>query len=82
MYDRTNGQPARAYLTIITRGDEVLSDEPEELGTYLRQLEKIGRRWASAFALGPGWGGGEVPFHTVIIDRSDTLDTRRASEDA
>jgi hypothetical protein len=77
-----DGQPARAYLTIITHGDEVLSDEPEELSTYLRQLEKIGRRWASAFALGPEWGGGEVPFHTVIIDGIDTHDILRAPEDA
>jgi len=61
-------QPARAYLTIITRGEEVLSAEPDELSTYLRQLEDIGRNWGSAFALGPEWGGGEVPFHTVMIE--------------
>ncbi|MER7249756.1 barstar family protein [Kribbella sp. NPDC000426] len=77
-----DGQPARAYLTIITHGDEILSDEPEELNTYLRQLEKIGRRWGSAFALGPAWGGGEVPFHTVVIDGSDTLDIPRTHVDA
>lgn len=75
-------QPAHAYLTIITRGGEVLSDEPEELSTFLRRLEEIGRRWSGAFAVGPAWGGGQVPFHTVIIDGSDTLDIPRTQEDA
>lgn len=63
-------QPARAYLTIITGGEQVLSAEPDELPTYLRQLEGIGRRWAGAFALGSEWGGGEVPFHTILVGGS------------
>lgn len=62
------GQPARAYLTIITHADQVLSAEPDELPTYIRQLEEIGRRWGGAFALGPEWGGGEVPFHTILVE--------------
>lgn len=61
-------QPARAYLTLIMSADEVLSAEPGDLATYLRQLEEIGRHWAGAFALGPQWGGGEVPFHTVLVN--------------
>lgn len=60
-------RPARAYLTIVRNGDDVLSAEPAELRTYLRQLDDIGRRWGSSFALGPEWGGGEVPFHTVLV---------------
>lgn len=59
--------PARRYLTIITRADEVLSEESGELATYLRQLDDIGRHWGGAFALGPEWGGGEVPFHTILV---------------
>jgi RNAse (barnase) inhibitor barstar len=61
-------QPARAYLTVITHADEVLSAEPDDLATYLRQSGDIGRHWAGAFALGADWGGGEVPFHTVFIE--------------
>jgi hypothetical protein len=61
-------QPARGYVTLIRRADEVLSAEPGDLATYLRQLEEFGRHWAGAFALGPDWGGGEVPFHTVLVD--------------
>jgi hypothetical protein len=61
-------QPARTYLTVITRADQILSAEPDELRTYLRQLEDIGRRWAGAYALCPEWGGGEVPFHTLLQD--------------
>lgn len=59
--------PSRAYLTVIFHSDQVLSAEPEETATYMRQLDNIGRRWAGAFALGPDWGGGEVPFHTVFV---------------
>lgn len=62
------GRPAQGYLTIIKRADEVLAGEPGELDTYLRQLDNIGRRWAYAFALGPDRGGGEVPFHTVLVE--------------
>lgn len=61
-------RPARAYLTIVIHADHVLSAEREDLATYLRQLEDIGHGWSSAFGLRPEWGGGEVPFHTVLID--------------
>jgi hypothetical protein len=64
-------RPAHAYLTVIARAEETLSAELGELDTYHRQLEGIGRHWAGAFALGPEWGGGEVPFHTVFVDGSD-----------
>ena len=30
--------PSRIYLTIINHSDEVLSDEPEEVPTYMRRL--------------------------------------------
>jgi hypothetical protein len=61
-------RPARAYLTLIMRASEVLAAESGDLATYLRQLEDIGRHWAGAFALGPEWGDGEVPFHTVFVE--------------
>ena len=60
--------PARAYLTVITDADELLSAEPFEMNTYLRLIEDIGRRWAGSFALSAKWGGGEVPFHTLLVN--------------
>ena len=60
--------PARAYLTLIRRADDLLSAEPGDLDTCLRQLLAIGRHWSMAFALGPDWGGGEVPFHTILVE--------------
>jgi hypothetical protein len=77
-----DGRPAHAHLAIITRGVEVLSDESEGPNTYLRQLEEVGCRWGGAFALGPECGGGEIPFHTVIIDGSDIRDNLGAPESA
>lgn len=65
------GRPARAYVTLIRRADEMLSAEPSELATCLRQLEDIGRYWSGAFALGADWGGGEVPFHTILAIGGD-----------
>jgi hypothetical protein len=68
-----DGCPAPAFLTIISDPDELLSREPEEMPTLTRQLESIGRRWASAFGLiGPEWGAkaGEIPFHTVLLEPS------------
>lgn len=62
--------PARAYLTIVTRAEEVLCDDPGDFPTYLRQLGHIGRYWAGSFALGSEWGYGEVPFHTILIENS------------
>lgn len=59
--------PAKQYLTIVVHADEVLKGDLGELPTYLRQLEDIGRHWSRAFALGPDWGGGEVPYHTVLV---------------
>ena len=68
-----DGCPAPALLTIISDPDELLSDEPEEMRTLMRQLADIGKRWANAFALlGAGWGSkaSEIPFHTVVLEPS------------
>ncbi|TCC08599.1 barstar family protein [Kribbella soli] len=59
--------PAKRYLTIVDHAGEVLKEDLGELPTYLRQMEDIGRHWSRAFALGPDWGGGEVPYHTVLV---------------
>lgn len=72
-----DGCPAPAFLTIISDSDELLSQEPEERPTLLRQLEDIGKSWANAFALlGPEWGAkaGEIPFHTVLLAPSSDED--------
>lgn len=59
--------PARSYLTIIANAESLLADDPLDLPTFLRQLRDIGQAWARSFALGPDWGGGEVPFNTVLL---------------
>jgi hypothetical protein len=62
--------PSRAYTTVITSGESLLEDVPVERETFFRVVSDVGRRWAGSFGLGPAWGGGEVPFHTVLVDRS------------
>ena len=63
--------PALGYLVVIDAGMDVLIDEPLDLPTFMRHLKIVGQYWARSFALGPQWGGGEVPFNTVLsMDRS------------
>ena len=54
------------------RGSRLLVDETIELSTLHRHLESAGGRWANSFALGPEWGGGEVPFNVVLIGEPPT----------
>lgn len=77
--------PAPAFLTIISDPGALLSREPEEMPTLMRQLEGIGKRWAGAFALlGSGWGvnAGEIPFHTVVLEPGRNEATSRAVRSA
>ena len=60
-------RPAHAYLTVIRNADQLLQDDPDDRTTFLRQLESIGQRWANSFALDEAWGGGEVPFNTILV---------------
>lgn len=59
--------PASGYVTLISRAEEVLAESREDLEVFMRYLGEFGQTWARSFALGPEWGGGEVPFHTVLM---------------
>jgi RNAse (barnase) inhibitor barstar len=59
--------PSHAYTTVITSGESLLRDFPVEREIFSRVVSDVGRRWAGSFGLGPAWGGGEVPFHTVLV---------------
>lgn len=59
--------PAHLYVTLIQAGGALLDSEPAERSTFLRQMSRIGHAWGSQVGLGPLWGGGEVPFHTLIV---------------
>ena len=60
--------PARSYLTVIANASEVMADELGDRPTYLRLIHEAGQTWGRSFALGPAWGGGEVPFNTVLME--------------
>ena len=60
--------PAPAFLAIFSDRGALLSQEPDEIPTLMRQLESIGRPGAGAFGLpSSAWGvnEGQIPFHTV-----------------
>jgi RNAse (barnase) inhibitor barstar len=59
--------PAHAYLTLIRNPDQLLRDEPTAGPTFRRLLEDIGQSWANSFALDEKWGGGDVPFNTILV---------------
>lgn len=59
--------PGREYRVVIEHGAELLRDDAGDLPTLVRTLERAGQTWSRSFALGPEWGGGEVPFNTVIV---------------
>jgi hypothetical protein len=63
--------PARGYRVVITAADACLADDVGHRPTLLRQMEGIGQRWSNAFALGDEWGGGHVPFNTVLLDAGE-----------
>lgn len=62
-----DARPAHAYLTVIRNSGQLLQDEPDDAPTFMRQLENIGQRWSNSFGLDPEWGGGEVPFNTIMV---------------
>lgn len=59
--------PARSYRLVITNAELLLDQDVRARGIFLRQMRDLGRQWGNAFALGPEWGGGEVPFNTILI---------------
>jgi len=60
--------PARSYLTVVVKADEILADDLLDKPTYLRLVRDAGQTWGRSFALGPAWGGGEVPFNTILME--------------
>ena len=59
--------PARSYRVVITDAEHLLDQSDRARGIFLRIMRDLGRQWGNAFALGPEWGGGEVPFNTILV---------------
>ena len=59
--------PAHSYLTVIAQSESVLERDSVESATFQRQLDGIGRSWATSFGLGAARNYGEVPFHTLLV---------------
>ena len=49
-------------------------DLTESYKSLSEALTHAGRTWAHAFALPDGFGGGEVPFHTIMVRESKAMD--------
>jgi RNAse (barnase) inhibitor barstar len=59
--------PARSYRVVIMDAEHLLDENMRARGIFLRIMRDLGRQWGNAFALGPEWGGGEVPFNTILV---------------
>ncbi|MDI2020895.1 Barstar (barnase inhibitor) [Arthrobacter sp. 31Cvi3.1E] len=60
--------PARKYVTIIGRADQLLSKEWAEITTYLRIIQSAAQTWSSRVGLGYERGHSDIPFNTVLIE--------------
>lgn len=70
--------PARKYVTIIGRADQLLSKEGAEITTYLRIIQSAGKSWSSRVGLGYERGHSDIPFNTVLAE-NDTDHRQRGA---
>ncbi len=72
--------PADSYINVITRPQELLSDDdPQELGWLLQTLQEVGVWWSKPINDNPPYNRTAVPFHTVFQLRNqdwEALDQR------
>lgn len=59
--------PAPSHVTVIEHAEKLLADDPDEIKTFLRQLNDIGRYWSTRVGLARDWGSGPVSFNTVLL---------------
>lgn len=69
--------PARAYVLCVQNPELVLVESPADCRTFYRLLNGVCSWWANSFALGPEWGGGEVPFNVALLCRREAEATVR-----
>ena len=59
--------PAPSYRVVISAAASLLGEAELDRPTLLRILHDAGRSWADRIGLGPAWGGGRIPFNTVLV---------------
>ncbi|MEV8251698.1 barstar family protein [Microbacterium sp. NPDC076768] len=59
--------PAKAYVLVIERAEEVLADDPVELPTFLKVLNYVGDAWAEAVDGPEQHVRPPIPFHALMI---------------
>ena len=63
------------YIVVVTRPQEVLSDEPEEeLGWFIQTLQEVGEWWSRPITDNPPFDRPAIPFHTVLQATDAELD--------
>jgi hypothetical protein len=60
--------PARKYVTIISRADQLLSKDWAEITTYLRKIQSAGQTWPTTAGLGYERGHSDITFNTVHVE--------------
>lgn len=58
--------PGRAYILIITHPEDLLSEEVEELPTFVRIIQKVGEWWQGPIVDNGRFNRPAIPFHVVL----------------
>lgn len=60
-------RPAKAYVLVIQRAEEVLADDLVELPTFLSVLNDVGEWWAKPVDSPEQYARPAIPFHVLMI---------------
>ncbi len=58
--------PSTGLVVVVAHADEVLADDPVELGALVRALGGAVRSWATPIEQGEWWDRPAVPVHVVL----------------
>ncbi|NLU81348.1 barstar family protein [Rhodococcus sp. HNM0569] len=58
--------PSPKYLTVVEGAENLLIDDRDEIETYYRIVDQVGKKWSTRIGLGREFGGGEVSFNTLL----------------
>jgi hypothetical protein len=70
--------PGDAFILIIIRPREVLTEEPDELRWLLLTIKEVGEWWSHAITDNGIYNRNSVPFHVVLRCEQDELEEVRS----
>ena len=71
--------PADAYILVVEEAEELLADQPDQLGAFLITVNRAGESWAAPVTGNERFNRPPVPFH-VLLSLSNTAPAGDAAE--